>query len=137
MLYPTVCGTFQSTFTVTKCVLSSPPLIVNRYTDAALVDQTYDMTSATTLLMEFWLKQQTPLCRITGGFDWTVTAGPVILGSHPGTFLTVDAATGVYTVAPGLNLDHWGTYTIVISSVKLYDVTYDGSSPETTLDAPS
>lgn len=83
------------------------------------------------------MKQLIPLCQITGGFDWTATAGPVILGSHPGTFLSVNAATGVYTVAPGLNLDHWGTYTIVVSSVTLYDVTYDGSSPATTLEAPS
>jgi len=95
------------------------------------------MTSATGLSIEFWLKQLTPLCQITGGFDWTVTAGPVILGSHPDTFLSVDPATGIYTVPPGLNLDHWGTYTIVISSVKLYDTVYDGSSAATTLDAPS
>ncbi len=51
--------------------------------------------------------------------------------------MTIDATTGVYSIATGLNLNDWGTYTILISSVTFQGVTYNGASPSTTLDAPS
>ena len=51
--------------------------------------------------------KQTPNCGYQSS-GWRVVAGPTISGNSEAQFLTIDSATGMYSIAPGLSRDTVG-----------------------------
>jgi hypothetical protein len=101
-IYPTICKESDSVFTVAHCILTSPPKVVQVNTATALTTQYYDLSSTSAFSYPLGLYQASPLCYISGSLGWTVSQGPVITtGANPGAFLTIDATTGVYSIAAG------------------------------------
>ena len=126
-LYPLKCGEFDSTFTVGNCLLTSAPQVVVKDTVNPLISQHYDLSSTVGFTYELGLLQLTPRCYISSATSWTLSQGPVILGSNAADFLSIDPNTGVYSIAAGQDPNNWGTYTVQISSVTFQGTTYTGA----------
>ena len=97
-------------------------------TDSYRSDFYYNIFSTGTFSRQLVLYSSSPSCYFSATSGWAITQGAVVLGSHPEAFLTINPATGIYSIAPGIDQSYWGTYTVKISSVTLKGVTYDQSS---------
>lgn len=91
-----------------------------------MTQKTYALSSIGQFNLQLTTKQ-TPPCGYTSS-AWAVEKGATISGSNHDEFLTIDPATGIYSIAPGKSRESQGEYTVEISAVTLH-----GNNPATTL----
>ena len=83
-----------------------------------MTQKTYALNSIGPFNFQLTTKQ-TPPCGYTSS-AWAVEKGPTISGSKHDEFLTIDPATGLYSIAPGKSRESQGEYTVEISAVTLH-----------------